>query len=291
MTDAGHLAEIDTQLAALRPKLTIIDPLYLSARGANLADLYAIGEVLEAPQRQCQEYGSSLLLVTHFNRKQGAGADRIVGAGPAEWGRVLLSGTVKSRHTDPTTKATTVITELDIIGGEIPDQTLRIQRRTWADDPDDLNSPLHVVTTITDDAEETMSMTPDTDLTPAARKLLEALQAVGPASGSRLVDWIAQKHGHGLKRETVSRTMGVLAKRGLVESVDDPMPFKPTKWRLRDDADSPVTHVTSRDPRSRDVCAPPSKGSHHTDHMSHVISTGDEPEESERVDRALEEGL
>jgi hypothetical protein len=204
MTDAGHLAEIDAQLAALRPKLTIIDPLYLSARGANLADLYAMGEVLEAPQRQCQEYGSSLLLVTHFNRKPGTGADRIVGAGPAEWGRVLLSGTVKSRHTDPTTKATTVITELDIIGGEIPDQTLRIQRRTWADNPADLNSPLHVVTTVTEGADEAMSNT-HTDLAPAARKLIEAMQAVGTFSSSKsLVDWIAQKHGHGLTRQTVS---------------------------------------------------------------------------------------
>ena len=76
------------QIHAQCPKLVIVDPLYLSARGANLADLYAMGEMLEGVQRLCQEHGAALLVVTHFNRKQGAGAGRITGAGPAEWGRV-----------------------------------------------------------------------------------------------------------------------------------------------------------------------------------------------------------
>jgi hypothetical protein len=34
--------------------LTTIDPFYLSARGANGADLYAMGETLESIQMICQ---------------------------------------------------------------------------------------------------------------------------------------------------------------------------------------------------------------------------------------------
>ena len=137
LSDAAHLAAIDEQLERLTPKICVLDPLYLSARGADMKDLYAMGAVLEAIQLRCQRVGASLLVVTHFNRGQGQGAGRITGAGPAEWGRVLISATVKARHTDRVTKATRVLTELDIIGGEIPDQRLLLHRHIWADDPED----------------------------------------------------------------------------------------------------------------------------------------------------------
>jgi hypothetical protein len=220
LTSTAHLADVAVQLAATRPRLVTLDPLYLSARGANLADLYAMGVVLETVQHLCDDAGAALWIVTHQNRKQGQGAGRILGAGPAEWGRVLLTAEVKARHTDPVSKATTVVTELSAIGGEIPDVSCRVRRRIWADDPDDLDSALHVETTVTEiDAPDSQ---PAADkLAPAAVKLLEAVRAVGPASGSGLVDWIAANHGHGLRRETVSRVLVDLERRGLVEGVED----------------------------------------------------------------------
>jgi hypothetical protein len=233
MNNAGHLAAMDAQIERQRPKLVILDPLYLSARGANLADLYAMGEMLEDVQRICQQHGAALLVVTHFNRKSGAGAGRISGAGPAEWGRVLLSATVKSRTTDAITKATTVITEIDVIGGEIPDQTFRVRRRVWADDPSDLSSPLHLETVVTDGADDSTPEARQSGLSPAAGKLLEALKAIAPATNVQLVDWIVQKHGHPLKRETVSRSMTSLEKLGLARADDHARgPFKTTIWTL-----------------------------------------------------------
>jgi hypothetical protein len=216
LNNEAHLDVIRRKVDDVRPVLTTIDPLYLSARGANGADLYAMGETLETIQTICQPANSALFVVTHFNRKAGSGAGRITGAGPAEWGRVLISANVKSRHTNPTTKATSVVTELDIIGGEIPDQKLRVFRRVWADNPDDLNSPLHIETTTTAVADDEGVAD---DLSPAAHKLIEAMRTLGTFSTSTsLVDYIASKHGHGLTRQTVSTTLNDLEERGIVTS-------------------------------------------------------------------------
>jgi AAA domain len=218
LTNRLHRAEFDRQVAETRPRLVILDPFYLAARGANGADLYAMGEVLEHPQRTCVAAGAALFIVTHFNRKDGRGALRITGAGPAEWGRVLIAATVKSRRTDPQTKATTVITELDCIGGEIPDTTLRVTRTITADDPDDLDSALRLHLAVseidpTDDA--------DDDMPPARRKLLEALRAAtGPRTGNELVDWIAAEYGHGLQRQTVSTELNELLRAELADCIN-----------------------------------------------------------------------
>ena len=211
------------QVATIRPALVTLDPFYLAARGAELGDLYKMGALLEGPQHICQAAGASLWVVHHFNRQAGRGAGRMSGAGPAEWGRVLISASIKTRHTDTRTRATYVVTELDMIGGEIADQTLRVNRRTWSDDPDDLDSPLHTETTAMwaeDDTPQTGAPGPDDKLSPAAKKLLEAIDAVGGGSSRQLVDWISDKYEHGLTRETVSRELNKLRKAGVVESVE-----------------------------------------------------------------------
>lgn len=233
LSSGEHLAAMRDQLEAVAPVLVTLDPLYLAARGANLRDLYEMGALLEAPQHLCQQAGASLFVVTHFNRKQGTGSMRITGAGPAEWGRVLVSATVLSRHTDPATKATTVLTELDVIGGEVADQTLRLRRRIWSDDPDDLDAALHLEVAV-EDSESGAAAGREQDLTPAAVKLLEALEAAGgePRTGPQLVDWIAEEHGHGLKRETVSRTLNELERRALVDSIEQAA-FQPKLWIRR----------------------------------------------------------
>lgn len=232
LNDTAHVAAMTTKIAAVQPRLVVIDPFYLSARGADLKDLYGMGALLETPQRICQGQGAALLIVTHFNRGQGQGAARITGAGPAEWGRVLISATVVSKRTDPTTKATRVLTELEIIGGEIPDQILRIHRHIWTDDPDDLNSPMHVETAATVGDQEETSTAAANDLAPAERKLLEALQAATePLTSSALVDLVALRHGHGLKRETASKALNELERRGHAVSTD-PGSFKPKLWAV-----------------------------------------------------------
>jgi hypothetical protein len=86
----------------------------------------------------------------------------------------------------PDTRATTVVTQLDVIGSEVPDQVFRVKRVIAADDLDDLDSPLSYDV-------ETETVSDDTDdMPPARRKLLDALHAAsGPRTASQLVDWIA----------------------------------------------------------------------------------------------------
>lgn len=245
LNDRWHLAELAVKVEQLRPQLVTLDPLYLAAKGAELGDIYKMGALLENPQRICQSAGAALWVVTHFNRSAGTGSRRMTGAGPREWGRVLISAAVKSRHTDPETRASRVLTELDIEGGEIPDQTIRVNRRIWADDPDDLDSPLHMETTAghsEDDTSPTGDTTTSsaTSLPPAARKLIEAMTALDrPATIAELVDWIVEHHGHGLRRETCSRNLSKLLAAEIVDSIDQEGPFTPSLWFL----------TTPRDPR------------------------------------------
>jgi hypothetical protein len=237
--DLQHLTEFAARIEIVQPALVVLDPLYLSAGGANLRDLYEMGALLEAPQRICQAAGASFWVVHHFNRQNGAGAARITGAGPSEWGRVLVTATVKARHTHPDSLATDVVTELEIIGGEVPDRTIRVRRHIVADDPDDLDSPLRVTVTANDKLDQVAGSGDVESLPPGARKLLEAMEALdAPTSQKGLVDWIAETHGHGLKRETVSRYLNELAdQHGLVDCIDEG-DFKPKLWFLTAPSDS-----------------------------------------------------
>ncbi|MDP9397293.1 MAG: AAA family ATPase [Actinomycetota bacterium] len=225
LSDAVHLQLLADHLDAVRPRLVVLDPLYLAAAGADGKDLYAMGRLLERPQHLCERVGAALFVVTHFNRSREArGATRITGAGPAEWGRVIIGAAVLARSTDPGTLSTTVLAELEVIGGEVPDQTLRVRRVVRAEDPDDLDSPLHYsVDVIPADASDggASAAAASPNLAPASRKLLEALRVLGtPATVRQLVDQVAELHGHGLKRETVSRSLNAMLRDGLVDCLD-----------------------------------------------------------------------
>ena len=96
-----HLEQVGREIDATRPVLVVLDPLYLAARGAQGSQLYDVGAHLEAIQSLCQRHRAALLIVHHHNRGEGRGAVRMSGAGPAEWGRFLISATVVSSRTDP----------------------------------------------------------------------------------------------------------------------------------------------------------------------------------------------
>lgn len=255
LSNDGHLALVAAQLQETKPRLVVLDPLYLAARGAKGTDLYAMGEMLEPIQHLCEQATTALLVVTHYNRKEGSGPSRFTGAGPAEWGRVLIGAAVVSRHTDPDTMQTTVIVDMAVIGGDIPDRALRLKREIHADDPADLDSPLHYHVEIlaSDDARDQGS-----DLAPAAQKLLEAFDAQdGPATSSELVDAIQAKHGHGLRRETVSRHLNALAKGGVVICTNPDAPVTTPKLWERVVTDV-MSHVTAHqgEPVVTDVISP-----------------------------------
>lgn len=251
LSDQDHLDEMAAHIDRIRPVLVILDPLYLSAGGANGASLYDMGAVLERPQHLCQAVGASLLVVHHSNRKEGKGASRISGAGPAEWGRVLITAAVKSRRRDPQTWETTVVTEMDIIGGGIAGGDLRVTRRIRVDstEPDDLNAPLeyHVIAEWSDpggdDDGDQAADDPLSKLRPAARRVLTVLRATtGEMTVSTIGDEIAKAAvgttDSPLKARTIQDGLKALREAGFADKVDG-HGFADLWFALRPEEDAP----------------------------------------------------
>ena len=224
LNDRQHMAALAEQIKSVRPSLVTLDPLYLAARGANLADLYSMGEALEGVQHICQNAGTSLFVVTHFNRKQGGGASRITGAGPGEWGRVLATAVVKKRKGGLMPKESDVLAKVAFVGGEIGDQTLMVHRRVWSDDPDDLDSSLNTLTEawITDEADGDDSDDGMPKLRPAATAILAALRRLARASTYKEVNDDLAERGTPYRQSTFSTAIGQLRSAGLVEEINDP---------------------------------------------------------------------
>jgi hypothetical protein len=217
LTNAQHLAAVADELGEIHPSLTMIDPLYLSARGAQGSQLYEMGAVLEGIQSLCQQVDSALLVSHHHNRQKGEGMGRLSGAGPAEWGRVIVTAEVKASHTDPESQESAVTLELDFVGDEIPETTVRIRRRVRAVEPDDLASAL-IYSVETLEADATVSGGHD-GMRPAHRRVLEALTAAHGewldkgAIGDRLV-----QDGWPLKARTILDATKALVQGGLLET-------------------------------------------------------------------------
>jgi hypothetical protein len=217
----SELAAIQAELAAHPAALVVLDPLYLAAAGASGANLYDMGAVLQAIQGVCQDAGCALLVVTHWNKTgDGRGADRISGAGPAAWARVICSVSIQHRGNDPD-GTSTVLLGVELIGGELADTRFRIRRRVHADDPTDLGSPLaYAVEVLADDE--------DQDLDPAAAALsksrqwvLTALRAGGELQTvKQLGDRLAQA-GHPLKPRTIQLALGELEAAGLAAGSEE----------------------------------------------------------------------
>jgi len=203
LADVGHMHLFNQALERYRPRLVILDPLYLAARGAELTDLYKMGSLLERAQHTCALHNAALFVVHHFNRSATAkGASRLSGAGPAEWGRVLIGAAVMSRSTDPKTRETRVITELEAIGGDIADDKFRIVRTIRAHDPDDLDSPLDYTVTV-QPADQLPSVTVADGVKPSAQRVLDVLREHdSPMTVRQIGDAVAEQ-GHPLKVRTI----------------------------------------------------------------------------------------
>jgi hypothetical protein len=218
----SELAAIQAELAEHPAALVVLDPLYLAAAGASGSSLYDMGGVLQAIQGVCQAAECALLVVTHWNKTgDGRGADRISGAGPAAWARVICSVAVHYRGSDPD-GASAVVLGVEVIGGEIADTRFRICRRIRSEDPADLGAPLtySVEVLAADDDPE--------DLDPAAAALsksrqwvLAALRAGGDLQTvKQLGDRLAQA-GHPLKPRTIQTALGELEAAGLAAGSEE----------------------------------------------------------------------
>ena len=183
--------------------------------------MYDMGAVLQAIQGVCQQAGCALLVVTHWNKTgDGRGADRISGAGPAAWARVICSVAVHYRGSDPE-RASMVLLGVEVIGGEIADTRFRVRRRIRAEDPADLGAPLsYSVEVLAADDEE--------DLDPAAAALSKSCQWVLTAlragrdlqTVKQLGDRLARA-GHPLKPRTIQTALGELEAAGLAAGSEE----------------------------------------------------------------------
>lgn len=219
--------------------LVIIDPLYLAAAGAKGSDLYAMGQALSGIQVVCQDAGAALVVTTHWNKTgTGSGADRFTGTGPAEWGRVLGSAAVERRGSmQEGDRGSEVTLKWEFTGSEIPETEFRIVRRVWADDPEDLGSPLHYAVTVTDEGSDYGS----DRLSKTQERILGALTDTGPEKGRavrRIGDALAEDGlGKPLREQTIRDALKALRARGDVDTDDEPGRHYgpgsgPTWWRV-----------------------------------------------------------
>lgn len=187
LTDGHHLAALEHAIDTHRPALVIIDPLYLAVGPTGDGkNLYAMGGVLTGAQHAAQRTGAALMVSHHNNRDASkTGADSLSGAGPAEWGRVLIALTVKSQSVDTDTGTSDTHLEIVIDGDEVAGGSQRFRRIVGADDQDDLASPMAFSMQPTDGApDEVLPGAP-----PAQRRVLAVIEKHG-------ADWL-DKHAIG----------------------------------------------------------------------------------------------
>lgn len=144
---ALDLEDLARWVEELRPALVIIDPLYLSVgKSAHAGQLNEMGELLGRAQRICQPAGAALIFVHHNKKGSADGSDKMTGAGPAEWGRVLVVLEAGRPQLDPETKAETRSITLSV-SGQVPSMDLTITRTIGRANWTDPNSPFDYAVT------------------------------------------------------------------------------------------------------------------------------------------------
>lgn len=206
---ADHIAEVMRELDQHPAHLVIVDPLYLAAAGANAASVFEMAEVLQPVQHAAQDAEAALTVVHHWN-KTGTGKDRnrFSGAGSAEWGRVLASVAVEHRATDPLTLASNVVLSWEFMGDEIPDVSLRLRRKVWAEDPNDLSSPLHY------EIMRDNSIMADLEKSSRTEECLQGITNLLAVAQSELsqrqIAKLLRDHGHSYADETITSCLNSL---------------------------------------------------------------------------------
>ena len=232
--DQQHRHLVRRAIEHYRPKLVIVDPLYLAAGGANGADLYGMGALLGSIQHIVQSYGASLLISHHWNKTgEGTGHHRSSGVGPGAWGRFLISVGVLNSRTDPETQETTVRLKWMFKGDEIPETEATIVRRVRAENPEDLSSPMHYsIQQVEDEPTEDDQTPPELiGLRPSQKRVLDVLQTAGhPLSVKGIGDRLAEHpDGRGpLKPRTIQLALQELAARNL--AADTALPGTGPLW-------------------------------------------------------------
>ena len=211
---SGDLGRLADTIERVRPVLTIIDPFYLAAgEKADTAKLVAMGEVLGGLQRVCQGADSALMVAAHMNRNPHAkGLMRLSGAGLAEWARVAVLIDEKRTKRDEITGRTEAELEVEVAGGGVAGETLRMIREVWRDDPRDLDSPTHYRLTWSSNPS-----TPADDLPPQLGFTLSILEKAEGWLTKVEVRSALRVASRNLSESTVTNHLRELEQRGRIE--------------------------------------------------------------------------
>jgi hypothetical protein len=202
-----------TALDVHRPVLTMVDPMYRAADGADSRSLYAMAEMLDRLERTTRDVGSALYVSTHYNRDTSKrGAARFTGAGPQEWGRFLIASEVTNRRKTPE-GGSRVVRHVEVTGSSVPGTTYVVTRTIYPLEAVDPSSPL-VYDVVVDDVADTDAQ--DDDLSFTQRRVLGALLGPErPRTVREIGDHLAADGlGKALKRQTISDALNALAKTG-----------------------------------------------------------------------------
>jgi hypothetical protein len=207
----GFAREIDF----VKPTLTVIDPLYRAAVGADARSLIGMGEVLGRLDPISREAGSALVAVHHNNRSREAkGSASFSGAGAAEWGRFLVASEITFRG--PSIDCgSRVVRKVEVTGMSLADHTFIVERTIRSVVPDDPDCPLVYEVSVRDEEDATATE----GLSWPQRRVLAAL---GTEPDARIIQEIgdllaADGTGKPLKHATIRVTLNELANVGLAD--------------------------------------------------------------------------
>jgi len=141
----------------------------------------------------------------------------MTGVGPAEWGRVLVSVSVVSKHTDES-RRTNVVLDWGFEGDEIPDTEMRVRRRVWSEDPDSLGSAMCYEI---EQLETGVPVAPEgaPKMRPSAARVLAILEASDRALTVHHIgdELVADSNGGPLKHRTIQAALEELEGMELAE--------------------------------------------------------------------------
>jgi len=151
--------------------------------GRNVAEM---GGLLRGITEPCLRVGAALLTVTHFNK---TGQDRITGAGTQEWARLIITLSAEYTYPQPEDdEHDTRDVQLSMEFSKAITGRYLVRRRTWTDDPDELDSPMHYKVRVYEDGGKPTGRKAKSGPTDTERKIGAAIAKLGPkASTAQIV--------------------------------------------------------------------------------------------------------
>ena len=153
----------------------------------------------------------------------------------------MASASISTKESFTEPDGTSVVTlKWEFKGGEIAEHKLRVRRRVWADDPNDLMSPMHYEIEVLDDDDHD---DPLDGVSPAARsvyRVLEQQEEDKWLSVSKVFELVVEQklaeNSQPLQYETVRKMLPELKSAGLAEDKPGRLKNDGKRWRLvRDD--------------------------------------------------------